>query len=56
MPGPSSRPWSPTTSISAAREQLEVIFNRRTRGPIPQGAFKTKVVTRGVDVTVNAGV
>ena len=35
-------------------EQLEVIFNRRTRGPIPQGAFKTKVVTRGVDVTVNA--
>ena len=35
-------------------EQLEVIFNRRTRGPIPQGAFKAKVVTRGVDVTVNA--
>jgi hypothetical protein len=35
-------------------EQLEVIVNRRTRGPIPQGAFKTKVVTRGVDVTVNA--
>jgi hypothetical protein len=35
-------------------EQLEVIFNRRTRGPIPHGAFKTKVVTRGVDVTVNA--
>jgi hypothetical protein len=35
-------------------EQLEIIFNRRTRGPIPEGAFKTKVVTRGVDVTVNA--
>jgi hypothetical protein len=35
-------------------EQVEIIFNRRTRGPIPDGAFKTKVVTRGVDVTVNA--
>jgi hypothetical protein len=35
-------------------EQAEFIFGRRTRGPIPPGAFKTKVVTRGVDVTVNA--
>jgi hypothetical protein len=35
-------------------EQVEVIFDRRTRGPIPAGQFKTKVVTRGVDVTVNA--
>jgi hypothetical protein len=35
-------------------EQVELIFNRRTRSPIPEGAFKTKVVTRGVDVTVNA--
>jgi hypothetical protein len=35
-------------------EQLEIIVNRRTRGPIPQGAFKTKVITRGVDATVNA--
>lgn len=35
-------------------DQLEIIFNRRTRGPVPAGAFKSKVVTRGVDVTVNA--
>ena len=35
-------------------EQVELIFNRRTRGPITAGQFKTKVVTRGVDVTVNA--
>jgi hypothetical protein len=35
-------------------EQVELIFGRRTRGAIPPAAFKTKVVTRGVDVTVNA--
>ena len=35
-------------------EQVELIFGRRTRGAIPPAAFKTKVVTRGVDVTINA--
>jgi hypothetical protein len=35
-------------------EQVELIFARRTRGPIPPGSCKTKVVTRGVEVTVNA--
>jgi hypothetical protein len=35
-------------------EQVELIFGRRTRGPIPPRSCKTKVVTRGVDVTVNA--
>jgi hypothetical protein len=35
-------------------EQVELIFNRRTRGPLSEGQFKTKVVTRGVEVTVNA--
>jgi hypothetical protein len=38
-------------------DQVELIFGRRIRGgqkrPTP-GVFKTKVVTRGVDVTVNA--
>lgn len=35
-------------------EQLELIFRRDPRGRKAAGTFKTKVVTRGTEVTVNA--
>jgi hypothetical protein len=35
-------------------EQVELIFGRRIRSTTP-GVFATRVVTRGVDVTINAG-
>src|SRR6266508_4420022 len=35
-------------------EQVELIFGRRVR-PTTSGVFATRVVTRGVDVTINAG-
>jgi hypothetical protein len=35
-------------------EQVELIFGRRVRSTTP-GVFATRVVTRGVDVTINAG-
>jgi hypothetical protein len=35
-------------------EQVELIFGRRIRSSTP-GVFATRVVTRGVDVTINAG-
>jgi len=35
-------------------EQMELIFGRQVRSTTP-GVFATRVVTRGVDVTINAG-
>jgi hypothetical protein len=35
-------------------EQVELVFGRKIRPPTP-GVFATRVVTRGVDVTVNVG-
>ena len=56
MPAASSRPWSPTTSTSAARTLIELIFKRgqtpRRHGSLAQ--FKTKIVTYGTEVNVNA--
>ena len=55
-PAASSRRWSPTTSTSADPDTIEIIFDRQIRGGkrATGGEFKTKVITRGTEVTVNA--
>ena len=52
-PGPSSTPWSPTTWTSAARTPWRSSSTGRS-GPTPTGEFRTNVITRGTEVTVNA--
>jgi hypothetical protein len=48
----SSTPWSPTTSTRPP-DTIEIIFDRQVRADTVS-EFKTKVVSRGTDVTVNA--
>ena len=36
-------------------ERVELIFGRRIRRPATTGGFATRVVTRGVDISINAG-
>ena len=54
-PRPSSKPRWPTTSTSAVRSVIELIFRRgQRRGRPAAGEFKTKIVTYGTEVNVNA--
>ena len=55
-PAASSRRWSPTTSTWAARTPSRSSSTGRSarRQRATQGEFKTKVITRGTEVTVNA--
>ena len=53
----SSTPWSPTTSTSAAPTPSRSSSTGRSataRSAPPRATFKTKVITRGTEVTVNA--
>src|ERR1019366_4774841 len=56
MRGPSSRRWSPTTLTSAAPtpSRSSSAAGSSTARSAPPGTFKTKVITRGVDITINA--
>jgi len=51
--GRSSTPWSPTREDLGRPDTIELIFGRQVRSTTP-GVFATRVVTRGVDVTINA--
>ena len=51
-PAASSTRWSRTTWISAGPTRWHSIFDRRVTKRTP-GTFSTRVVTRGVDVTIN---
>ena len=55
MPAGSLRPWSPTTSTSGRPELIELIFKRgQRRGRKASGDYRTKIVTYGTEVNVNA--
>ena len=57
-PAPSSMPWSPTTSTLGLPDVIEMIFDRPPPAPAAScgtgSSVKTKVVTRGTEVTINA--
>jgi len=54
-PAGSSRPSSPTISTSAVRELIELIFKRgQPRGRKANGDYRTKIVTYGTKINVNA--
>ena len=52
MPGGSSRRWSPAILISAARTPWRSSLTGRSAKTVSE--FKTKVITRGTEVTINA--